>query len=168
MEWLKGVAIALLGLILIFGAGFGGHAFGEIGGYNRGYGLGYEEGYELGFQQTGYNLRDPRYDELMRFLEEDKTDENEYKEGAYTCSNFAADLNNNAEEEGFRAAYVYIEYSDGAHALAAFETVDRGLVFIEPQFDDEVVVSVGISFSQANGYLEPNYDDTITRFVIVW
>jgi len=188
MEWLRGVAIVLLGLILIFGAGFGGYAFGEIGGYNRGYDLGYEGGYSEG-EESGYGqgyiegyedglrgevgsgytvLKDPTYDELMRFLGEDKTDENQYKEGVYTCSNFASDLNNNAEENGLRAAYVYIEYSGAAHALAAFETVDRGLVFIEPQYDDEVVVSMGISFSQANGYLEPDYDDTITRFTIVW
>lgn len=168
MGCLKVVAIVLFGLILIFGAGFGGYAFGDIGGYNRGYEVGFDEGYEAGFQQTGYNLRDPRYDELMRFLEEDKTNENEYVEGKYTCTNFAADLNKNAEDEGFRAAYVYIEYLDGAHAIAAFETVDKGLVFIEPRYDKVVVVGKGISYSQANSFAEPAYDDTITRFVIAW
>lgn len=184
MEWLRGVAIAVLGLILIFGAGFAGYAFGEIGGYNTGYeqgysageesgrGQGYIEGYEDGLTGevgSGYIvLKDPTYGELMVFLEEDRTDENDYIEGVYTCSDFASDLNNNAEENGLRAAYVYMEYSDSAHTLAAFETVDRGLVFIEPQSDDEVVVSVGVSFSQANGYLKPDYDDTITRFTIVW
>ncbi|MBE0415079.1 MAG: hypothetical protein IBX36_00855 [Dehalococcoidia bacterium] len=171
MSCLARVLIALIGLILIFVAGFGGYAFGDYEGYNRGHEIGYEEGYEDGCIEgagSGYTLRDPTYSELMRFLRQDKTDENEYVDGVYTCTNFAADLDNNAEAKGFRAAYVYIEYRDGAHAIVAFETVDEGLKFIEPQFDDEVMVSEGISFSQANGYSKPNYDDTITRVVIVW
>jgi len=188
MEWLRGVAIAVSGLVLMFGAGFGGYAIGQIGGYNTGYAGGYEQGYSAG-EESGYDqgyiegyedglteevgsgyivLKDPTYGELMSFLEEDKTDEHEYVEGVYTCSNFASELNNNAEENGFRAAYVYMEYSESAHTLAAFDTVDKGLIFIEPQFDDEVVVSVGISFSRANGYREPGYDDIITRFMIIW
>ena len=167
MEWLKGVAIGLLGLTLIFGAGFLGYTFGQVSGYNSGYELGYDQGALQG-AGSGYDLRNPTYSELKRFLREDNTDENEYVDGVYTCSNFAADLNNNAEEKGFRAAYVYIEYPDAAHSLAAFETVDRGLVFIEPQSDDEVMVAVGISFSEANGYSKPDYDDTIIRFVIAW
>jgi len=167
MEWLKGVAIALLGLIVIFGAGLAGYAFGQIAGYNSGYELGYEQGSIHG-AGSGYTLRNPTYSELKRFLQEDETDDNEYIEGVYTCTNFASDLNNNAEEEGFRAAYVYMEYPDAAHSLAAFQTVDRGLVFIEPQSDDEVVVSEGTSFSEANGYSKPSYDDTITRFVVTW
>ena len=167
MERLRGVAIALLVLILVCGAGFVGYAFGETAGYNSGYDLGYEQG-SIDGAGSGYTLRNPTYGELKRFLQQDKTDENEYLEGVYTCSNFASDLNNNAEGNGLRAAYVYIEYPDAAHSLAAFETVDKGLVFIEPQSDDEVVVSVGISFSEANGYSQPSYDDTITRFLIVW
>jgi hypothetical protein len=70
---------------------------------------------------------------------------------------------------GLRAAYVYMEFPvDRAHSVAAFETVDRGLVFIEPQFDDEVVVVVGNRYSVDNGYEEPDYDDTIVRFTIAW
>jgi hypothetical protein len=105
----------------------------------------------------------------MDFLEEDTTDDNEYVEGEYTCVDFVADLNANAEEEGFRAAYVYMQYPGGrAHAVAAFETVNKGLIYIEPQYDDEVKVSLGISYSEENGYKQTTYDDTITRVVIVW
>jgi len=42
------------------------------------------------------------------------------------------------------------------------------LIFIEPQYDDEVVLRRGISYAEENGYLEPDYDDTIDRVVIVW
>ncbi len=167
MQWLRVVVITLLVLVLISSVGFAAYSLGEVAGYEEGYDLGYQQGSIAG-AGSGYTLRNPTYRELKRFLEEDETNENTYVDGVYTCSNFASDLNNNAEGKGFRAAYVYIEYPDAAHSLVAFETVDRDLVFIEPQSDDEVVVSVGISFSQANGYSKPSYDDTITRFVVVW
>jgi len=191
MGCLRRAAISLLGLILLFGAGYGGYALGHyVGyawghyeGYNEGYeqggsegqasgySEGYEDGYEIGYQEgagSGYTLRNPIYSELMRFLADDRTDSNEYVEGVYVCYDFAADVNNNAEAKGIRTAFVYIEYLDGAHAIVAFETVDRGLIFIEPQFDDEVQISLGTSYSQANGYLEPAHNDTITKFVVVW
>lgn len=61
------------------------------------------------------------------------------RKGYIPVSTSLATLNNNAEDEGFRAAYVYIEFpGDRAHSVAAFDTVDRGLIFIEPQYDDEV------------------------------
>jgi len=167
MGRLTGVLIVLIGFLLIFAAGIGGYTFGDYRGYYRGY----EQGYNIGCIEgagSGYTVRNPTYSELMDFLKEDTTDDNEYVEGRYTCIDFVADLNKNAEAEGFRAAYVYIEYpGDRAHSVAAFETVDKGLVFIEPQFDDEVEVRQGISYAEENGYKEPSYDDTITRVVIV-
>ena len=168
MGRLAWVLIVITGLLLIITAGFGGYTFGDYEGYHRGY----EQGYRIGCIEgagSGYTLRDPTYSELMDFLEEDTTDKNEYVEGSYTCVDFVGDLNNNAENEGFRAAYVYIEYPGvRAHAVAAFETVDEGLVYIEPQYDDEVEVRPGISYSEENGYKEPDSDDTIDRVVIVW
>jgi translation initiation factor 2 gamma subunit (eIF-2gamma) len=46
--------------------------------------------------------------------------------------------------------------------------VDRGLVFIEPQYDDEIKVRPGISYSEANDYKRPDYNDTITNVVVAW
>lgn len=90
---------------------------------------------------SGYTPRNPTYSELRDFLEQDRTAEREYQEGVYTCVDFVGDLNNNAKDEGFRAAYVYIEFpGDRAHSVAAFETVDKGLIYIEPQYDDELEV----------------------------
>jgi len=51
--------------------------------------------------------------------------------------------------------------------VAAFETVDWGLIFIEPQYDDEVVLRHGISYAEENGYDKPDYDDTINKVVIM-
>ena len=178
------VLIVLSGLMIIGAAGYVGYALGDHEGYIEGYEQGHSDGEESGYSQgyeegymigciagagSGYTLRNPTYWELQRFLRRDRTDENEYKEGVYTCVDFVADLNNNAEGEGFRAAYVYIEFpGERAHTVAAFETVNKGLIYIEPQYDDEVKVRLGISYAEENGYLEPDYDDTIDRVVIVW
>jgi hypothetical protein len=57
---------------------------------------------------------------------------------------------------------------DRAHSAATFETVYQGLIFIEPQYNDEVKLCHGISYAEENGYDEPDYDDTITRLSVEW
>lgn len=140
--------------------------------YDRGYAEGHSRGYTAGSiagAGSGYEVRNPTYDELMDFIADDRTDDNEYQAGTYTCVDFVADLNNNAEQAGYRAAYVYIEFPDNsAHSITAFSTVDKGLVYIEPQFDDEVRVQVGTSYAELNGYEIPDYDDTVIRTNLVW
>ncbi len=74
---------------------------------------------------------DPTWAELLDFLRDDKTDENIYVPGEYVCSHFAVDVHNNAERAGIRAAYVVVELPGSSHALNAFKTTDRGLVFID-------------------------------------
>jgi hypothetical protein len=83
------------------------------------------------------NATDPTYAELLAFLEADQTDKYSYIVGppkaAYICADFARDVHNNAEAAGIRAAWVGIEIEGQTegHALNAFETTDRGLVFID-------------------------------------
>ena len=118
---------------------------------------------------TGYDLRDPTYSEMKQFLRTDATDKNEYVEGTYTCTDYAADLNNNAMQAGYNIAYAYIEYPDGTgHAIDAFQTVDKGLIFIEPQYDEEVQVVIGSSYSEQNGYQASDHDDTVVRYLLIW
>ncbi len=57
---------------------------------------------------------------------------------------------------------------DRAHSVATFETVDRGLIFIEPQYNDEVKLCHGISYAEENRHTKPDYDDTITRLSVEW
>ena len=155
-------ALSVVALIVV--VGFAGYFYGDQQGYSEGYKVGAIEG-----AGSGYTLRNPTYDELTDFLEQDPTDGNEYRENVYTCVDFVSALNNNAENAGLRAAYVYLEFpGDRAHSIAAFETVDRGLVFIEPQFDKEVTIVVGHKYSEDNNYEEPEYDDTIVRYTIAW
>ena len=73
----------------------------------------------------------PTWDELLDFLLKDNTDEKDYVPDVYTCGDFARDVHNNAEQAGIRAAYVAIKLPSSYHALNAFKTTDRGLVFID-------------------------------------
>ena len=82
------------------------------------------------------NATNPTYAELKAFVEEDTTDTNDYLEHpriGYVCADFAEDVHNNAEAAGIRAASVSVDFEEGGegHALNAFDTIDRGLVYID-------------------------------------
>jgi hypothetical protein len=89
------------------------------------------------------NVTNPTFAELIAFVKEDPTDEHYYAtdvdvyvgaaEVPYVCSDFAEDVHNNAEAAGIRTAWVSIDFEgdDEGHALNAFETTDRGLVYID-------------------------------------
>ena len=123
----------------------------------------------------GYVLRDPSYQEMKAFLTQDETSEQEYLRNEYICVDFAANVKANAAEEGIRCAYVVIEYlGTNGHAIVAFDTTDRGLVYIEPQFDWDVELEIGRRYYECvvpppgQYMVEPDYDDTIARIVAIW
>jgi hypothetical protein len=123
----------------------------------------------------GYVLRDPSYQEMKDFLKQDETSEHEYLRDEYICVDFAANVKANAAKEGIRCAYVVIEYlGTTGHAIVAFDTTDRGLVYIEPQYDWEVQPEIGRRYYECvvpppgQYMIEPDYDDTIARFVVIW
>ncbi|MBA7685216.1 hypothetical protein ES703_93634 [subsurface metagenome] len=146
-------------------------AYGEV--YDKGYDKGYEIGLETGSNEgvaTRVELSDPTHKEMREFLARDKTDSKPYIKGEYGCNDFAAQLDNNAEADGIRAAYVRIRSKNWWHAVVAFETVDRGIIFIEPQSDRVVKLVIGEPFpwhlvDKANplGHLDP-----IVDIQIIW
>ena len=76
--------------------------------------------------------QNPTWKQLEAFLLEDKTDKKLYVKGVYECGNYAQDLHNNAEANGIRSAWVAIRFDKGEnHALNAFRTLDKGLVYID-------------------------------------
>ena len=76
--------------------------------------------------------KNPTWEQLKAFLREDKTDKNLYVPGDYECGNYAQELHNNAEAKGIRAAFVAVSFHDEQpHALNAFKTLDKGLVYID-------------------------------------
>ena len=147
-----------------------GYNDGNLTGYQIGYESGFDEGYLEGVKDgagRGYTIRDPTYREVISFIRMDETDKNKYSEN-YTCINFAADVKNNAFKAGYRCGLVYIRFPETAHTIVVFNTVDKGMIFIEPQFDDIVILEVGESYSALNGYKTPPYDDTILYYIIIW
>ena len=148
-----------------------GYNLGKQDGHDEGYNLGKADGYEEGIEASlehGYTLRDPTYKDAINFLRKDKTDSNEFKEDSYVCSHFARDVCNNAEASGFRCAHVALRFLDGGHSIIAFNTIDKGLLFFEPQFDDEVELVIGRSYSRLNGYERPDNNDTIYDILVIW
>ena len=81
---------------------------------------------------------------------------------------------NNAENAGFRCAFVEIRYKKGGHAIIAFDTIDRGLCYFEPQTDEVVNPVIGKLFYQCvvpragYYYKPPPYDDTIMDILVIW
>lgn len=179
-----GLGIFLAIIMLCGGSGFLGYIHGYQTGneasYSRGkeegYQAGYKAGYEAGYKpqleqktEPGYTLKNPTYQEMKAFLAQDLTNTMRYIQDEYVCVDFAAAVNNNAEAMGIRCAIVDIFYPEGyGHTIVAFETTDRGLIFIEPQFDLEVKLITGRSYSQINNFTPPPRDDTIRRFLIIW
>ncbi len=146
-------------------------AYGEA--YDKGYDKGYDIGLETGSKEgvaTRGELRNPTHKEMREVLAGDETDSNPYVVGEYNCVDFSAQLNNNAEANGIRVAYVRIRAKEWGHVLVAFETVDRGLIFIEPQSDREVELVIGEPFPWYSvGATSPltSYDP-ITEIQIIW
>jgi hypothetical protein len=148
-----------------------GYNLGQDEGYDQGEAAGYTTGYAEGLEAGtghGYCLKDPTYAEAVAFLRDDLTDRNAYDEDSYVCSHFSRDVCNNAEAAGWRCAFVELRFSDSGHSLVAFDTIDRGLVYFEPQFDDEVRLEVGRSYAGLNDYGTPYYDDVIRDILVIW
>lgn len=145
--------------------------------YSEAYDKGYDKGYEIGLgygSKEGVNTRvelyNPTYKELTEFLTSDGTDSCSFVTGEFVCYDFAARLNNNAEANGIRAAYVHIRSERWGHAIVVFETVDRGFIFIEPQSDKKVQLVMGEPFPwHLIGAVRPlNAHDPLLEITITW
>jgi hypothetical protein len=122
----------------------------------------------------GYVFRDPTYYEVKAFITSDNTDLRKYDINSYNCVNFSADLIKNAAGKNIRCGFVDIAFADSGHAIIVFNTTDKGLIFIEPQGDEEVDLKIGKKYwtslivpPQVH-MSAPSYDDTVLRYTIVW
>jgi hypothetical protein len=88
-------------------------------------------------------LRNPTFKEMKEFILKDTTSQKPFITNKYECRHFATDVNNNADAAGLRCAFALLCYTNGQHAVVAFETTDRGLIFIEPQTDAAIQPKVG-------------------------
>jgi hypothetical protein len=125
----------------------------------------------------------PTWDQLTAFLARDGTDQRPYISCLFTCGNYAEDIFNNAEAAGIRAAVVCITLKDeeAGHALNAFKTTDRGLIYIDctgeppntphPSMDTQADVKIGEGYDRhfifpTDYYFEPV--ETVTSIGIFW
>lgn len=107
--------------------------------------------FEIGEYETGNHIvtlinnhraRNTTYNNVMKFLERDKTDLMVYVPGNFMCADFASTVHNNAEKAGIRCGYARVHYDNCryTHALNAFYTTDKGLIFTDStgvEFNDD-------------------------------
>jgi hypothetical protein len=146
------------------------YAEGSDAGYKAGYASGKADGLK-----ANVSLHDPTYRELLDFIARDPTDKEKYDATDFNCVDFSAMLDNNAEKAGIRAAFVMITYpQEPGHAIVAFQTTDKGLIYIEPQFDVLVKLEVGKRYykcivpPEGYYYTAPPYNDTVEEIEVVW
>jgi len=96
-----------------------------------------------GSSSQATELKNPTFQELKDFILRDATSRNKFVLNQYECRHFATEVNNNAEVEGLRCAFVLLCFERGQHAVIAFDPVDKGLVYIEPQTDARIHPEVG-------------------------
>jgi phage shock protein A len=121
-----------------------------------------------------YIANDPTYAAMQTFLAADTTDSEPYVTGSYVCWNYASDVIADAAKQHIRCGFVYVEFPGSAHAVVAFNTTDKGLVYIEPQSDEVVQLKTGVHYYQSiipkpgYHYAQPGYDDTVKVFDVIW
>jgi len=100
------------------------------------------------------------------------------------CGDFAERLHNDAEMDGIRCAYVYLSLSTGLHAIDAFQTTNKGLIYID---DTGVAAGTGngrcvktVNLTVGKDYIpkslfpeagwNSNWDDmgTVNSFQVTW
>ena len=99
-----------------------------------------QQSYNTLINGTGQSgLRNPTWAELYTLLIQDDTDTITYDSQSYDCSGYAITIRDHVNRLGIRAAYVEIELPGSAgHALNAFDTTDKGLVYIDDTEGDKV------------------------------
>ena len=138
-----------------------GQEAGERDGRTIGAEDGYEDGYADGFEEgtsTGYLVRNPTYSEALEMLEESD---------AYTAEEITIEF----EAQGIRTGYAWAIFAEGGGmgvAFVAFDTVDNGVIVVDPWSREEIVPEVGKRVSELLGYSAPDFDDTIARLRIAW
>jgi len=118
-----------------------------------------------------YNLRDPLYSEVTRFIQNDNSDNEKT-------------LIDNAKSKGLRCALVEVGIigstikilgaprTGESYLLMAFNTTDKGMVYFESKTDYRVYPEIGKSYIECvegNPYISSLLvNDTITKILVVW
>ena len=112
---------------------------------------------------TSATPTNPTFSEAQQFVASDKTHTHPYIDGSYTCVDFATDFKNNALRAGYECGFTFVYFpGNQSHVLDCFNTTDRGLAFVEPQWDQFVNITVG------NPYRNGNRTLFLTNNTVLW
>lgn len=121
------------------------------------------------------SAQDPTYLQLLTFILSDTTDTIIYDDNTFVCADYAEKVHNNAEAAGIAAAWVGIDLNgDGAsdHACNAFNTVDRGIIYIDCTEGDKLVNLAENTVYAPVTIIEDGYEyeplGTVKSFEITW
>jgi hypothetical protein len=137
--------------------------------------------------ETNPNATNPTWQELLNFLKQCKVDQTPYDPQNFASGEYAEKLYNYSESAGIRAAFVvtYLYNNSTPHALNAYQTTDKGLVFVdasgtpkEPGLPNRlykvVDVKIGKDYLPRNLFPEPGEDwvwqslGKVKDFLIEW
>jgi peptidoglycan hydrolase CwlO-like protein len=84
----------------------------------------------------------PTWQQVEDFILADNTDKHPYVLSSFVCGDFAEQIHNNAEQAEIRAAFVAVNFTDNSigHALNAFLTTDKGLVYVDCTGTDDLTI----------------------------
>lgn len=110
---------------------------------------------------------DPLYLTVKMLLSEVRTWAFSYRFPAYVCTHFSKVLFDRMTIQGVRCGYVIVTFEDDmSHALTAFDTRDRGRIYIEPQDGHELQIEVGKAMSAA--YAGVDAGAVVTSISVSW
>jgi uncharacterized protein YoxC len=96
---------------------------------------------EVKAKQKG--IVNPPYSELVQFIVEDRTDAMAYTNNSFVCTDFANMFIANFKKKGYYSCFTELVFEEGAHAIVAVNTTDRGLMYVEPQ-SDGIIMSLKV------------------------
>lgn len=92
----------------------------------------YQELIDINTENVG-SLKNINYSELISFLENDTTDELIYSD-SFNCIDFSLTLLHKASLQNISSGIAILDYHTwSGHCISCFNTLDEGLIFIEPQ-----------------------------------
>lgn len=95
------------------------------------------------------------FEEVDRFMEEDDTYTNLHSDlhqtvDEYRCLDFGITLKERANAKGIKCALCLLQFGDkrygimGSHVMVAIETIDKGIIYYDPQTHNEIVYDIEI------------------------
>jgi hypothetical protein len=107
-----------------------------------------------------------QYDYVKEFIRNDRTYLNRYDINSYNCQDFSQDMIRNARKYNMLSCVVTVTFGDAAHQIVSFNTIDNGVVYVEPQTNKMFYsLELGKNFCD---YVNWNCDWNITKITDCW